>query len=145
MNKFAAKAAKAFCALGLGLALASSVQAATTAADKAIIDRIKPVGSVCVEGDTSCGGAPVAAAAAAARSGEELYKTKCSACHASGVLGAPKFGSSDWSARLKEKGFDTLLQHALNGFNSMPPKGTCADCSDDEIKGAIQYMLDNSK
>ena len=62
MNKFAAKAVKALAALGLGVALASSVQAATS--DEAIIERIKPVGNVCVEGDDSCGGASAAPAAA---------------------------------------------------------------------------------
>jgi cytochrome c5 len=38
-----------------------------------------------------------------------------------------------------------LFEHAIKGFNSMPPKGTCADCSDDEIKGAVKYMVDKSK
>ncbi len=36
---------------------------------------------------------------------------------------------------------DTLLSNALNGFNAMPPRGTCADCSEEEIQAAINYML----
>lgn len=143
MNKFAAKAVKALCALGLGFALASSVQAATD--NEAIAERIKPVGSVCVEGDDSCGGASAApVAAGGARSGEDIYNGKCAACHGSGVLGAPKFGTSEMTERLDAKGMETLLNHAINGFNAMPPKGTCADCSDDEIKSAIEYMLSGS-
>ncbi|WP_027853399.1 c-type cytochrome [Marinobacterium litorale] len=144
MNKFAAKAVKALAALGLGVALASSVQAATS--DEAIIERIKPVGNVCVEGDDSCGGASAAPAAASggARTGESIYNGKCAACHGSGVLGAPKFGTNEMTARLEEKGMETLLTHAINGFNAMPPKGTCADCSDDEIKATIEYMLEGS-
>ncbi|MBV1787800.1 c-type cytochrome [Marinobacterium sp. D7] len=140
MNKFAANAVKALAALGLGLALTSTVQAATS--DEAIIERIKPVGEVCIQGDESCGGAAAAATASTggARSGEEIYNGKCAACHGSGVLGAPKFGTSEMADRLAEKGLDTLLSNALNGINSMPPRGTCADCSDDEIKSAIEYM-----
>lgn len=138
MNKFAVKAAHALCAFGLGLALAGSVQAAT-ASDEAIIERIKPIGQVCIEGDDSCGGAVAAAPAGGARSGEDVYKTSCAACHGTGVLGAPKSGTADWAPRL-EKGIDTLLNHAINGFNAMPPKGTCASCSDDELEAAIHFM-----
>lgn len=143
MNKSAAKAVKALGALGLGLALVSSVQAAN---DEEIIKRITPVGNVCVEGDDTCGSAAAApvGAAAGGRSGENIYSTKCTACHGTGVLGAPKFGTNEMALRLEEKGMDTLLSHALNGFNAMPAKGTCADCSDDEIKSAIEYMLEGS-
>lgn len=145
MNKFAAKAASALCAFGLGMALTVSVQAATSAEEK-IIERIKPIGSVCVEGDENCGGAAAAAPAAAAsggRSGEEIYSSKCTACHATGVLGAPKFGTNEMQLRLDEKGMETLLTHAINGFNAMPPRGTCNDCSDEELQSAIEYMLEN--
>jgi len=84
-------------------------------------------------------------AAMAERSGEELYKTKCSVCHATGVAGAPKFGDAAAWAPRAEKGIDALLATSLTGINAMPPKGTCMDCSDDEMKAAIQYMLDAAK
>ncbi len=139
MNKFAVKAAHALCALGLGLALAGSVQAATSS-DEAIIERIKPLGQVCIAGDDSCGGAAAAApAATAARSGEEVFKASCAACHATGVLNAPKSGTADWEPRVAQ-GMDTLMTHAINGFNAMPPRGTCATCSDDELQAAIKFM-----
>ena len=38
------------------------------------------------------------------------------------------------------KGMDATLQNAINGINAMPPKGTCANCSDDELMAAIKYM-----
>lgn len=145
MNKFAAKAASALCTFGLGMALAVSVQAAASAEEK-IIERIQPIGSVCVEGDENCGGAAAAAPAAGAsggRSGEEIYSGKCAACHTTGVLGAPKFGTNEMQLRLDEKGMDTLLSHAINGFNAMPPRGTCNDCSDEELQAAIDHMLSN--
>jgi cytochrome c5 len=39
------------------------------------------------------------------------------------------------------KGVDGLLATAISGLNAMPPKGTCAACSDEELKVAIEYML----
>lgn len=105
-------------------------------------ENIKPVGAVNV------GSAPVASAAPAAaagpRAGDEIYSAHCAACHGTGVAGAPKFGDSGaWGPRAAQ-GIDTLLSHATHGLNAMPPKGTCADCSDDELKGAIEYMLSKS-
>jgi cytochrome c5 len=37
------------------------------------------------------------------------------------------------------------VTHALHGYNAMPPKGMCPSCSEDEIKAAVHYMVDNSK
>jgi len=122
-----------------GMAIVFSANAAMD--NESIAERLKPVGKVCVEGD-NCGTA--SAAASGPRDAVDIYKSSCSACHGSGVLGAPKFGTADWVARA-EKGIDTLTTHAISGFNSMPPRGTCASCSDDEIKQTIQYMIDNSK
>ena len=111
--------------------------------DRATEERVKPVGSVCVEGE-DCGTA-AAKVAAGPRSGEDVYNGHCAACHGTGAAGAPKFGNAaDWKPRIA-KGEATLLKHALGGFNAMPPKGMCMDCSDDEIKGAIEYMISHSK
>ncbi|EXJ10474.1 c-type cytochrome [Nitrincola nitratireducens] len=144
MNKFVAKAASALCTLGLGVVLATAVNAA---ADRdAIIERIKPHGQICVQGDDTCGtpaAAAVAASSSAGRSGADIYNRSCAACHGSGILGAPKFGDGAMTARLNDHGMDGLMANAINGINAMPPKGTCNDCSDDEIQSTIQYMLDN--
>lgn len=94
--------------------------------------------------------APAAPAApAAARSGKQVYDAACFACHAVGVAGAPKFGDkAAWAPRIAQ-GMDTLVTHAINGFQGqtgvMPPRGTCAACTDDELKAAITYMVDNAK
>jgi cytochrome c5 len=39
----------------------------------------------------------------------------------------------------------TLLQHSINGFNAMPPKGTCFTCSDADLQAAVEYMVGESK
>ncbi len=140
--KLTAKVASVLSILGLSVALSASVNAAT--ADEKIVERIKPAGKVCIEGDDSCGGAVAAASTGGARSGEEVYTASCAACHAIGVAGAPKFGTSEWADR-GAKGIDALLKTAISGINAMPPKGTCATCSDDELKAAIQHMMDSAK
>src|SRR4051812_8261631 len=97
-----------------------------------VAERIRPVAEVNL--GASAGGAQTA------KSGEEVYKTVCMACHAAGVQGAPKFGSrGDWAPRIKA-GQKGLLQSALKGKGAMPPKGGAADLSDADIERAIVYM-----
>lgn len=103
-----------------------------------LIERIKPVGKVQI-----AGAAPAGAAAAGPRSGKEIYTAACTACHAVGVLGAPKTQvAADWQPRLDEKGFDLVWKNAIDGIGAMPPMGTCGDCSEDDIKAAIEYMIE---
>jgi len=119
---------------------AVSAQAAT---NDAIAERLKPVGEVCIQGEEcAAAGAATAAAGGGARSGADVYGKFCTACHGSGLLNSPKTGdSAAWSARADAAGgLDGLLKHAISGINAMPPKGTCGDCSDDELKAAIQHM-----
>lgn len=120
---------------------AVSAQAAT---NDDIAERLKPVGNVCIQGEECAAAGPGAAAAAggAARSGSDVYGKFCTACHGSGLLDAPKTGdTAAWSARAeKDGGLDGLLANAISGINAMPPKGTCADCSDDELMAAIKHM-----
>ena len=117
---------------------------ALTASEQAIVDRIKFKGSVCVAGDPCAGteGAAVAAAAPASmRSGDAVYNAGCAACHTAGAAGAPKTGdTAQWAARV-DQGVDTLTQHAYEGYNAMPAKGLCSDCSEGEIRNAVEYML----
>ncbi|SAK51994.1 cytochrome c family protein [Caballeronia glebae] len=80
------------------------------------------------------------------KSGEEVFKAVCSACHATGTAGAPKFGDAGaWAARIGE-GYDTLLHNALNGKGAMPARGGTSpdDYSDFEIARAVVYMANGS-
>lgn len=75
----------------------------------------------------------------AARSGEEVFKAQCSACHGSGAAGAPKFGDAGaWGPRIA-KGFDALLTSALKGKGNMGPQGG-GDFEDFEIGRGVAYM-----
>ena len=79
------------------------------------------------------------------KDGKTVYNTVCAGCHGAGVLGAPKFGDkAAWAPRIAQ-GMPTLVNHAINGIRSMPPRGGAASLSDDEVKAAVQYMVDGSK
>ena len=128
-----------------GILLATAlVSGIAVANDDEIQARIAPVGSTCMQGD-DCAAAPAPVAAAGPKSGKDVFGSFCTTCHSAGVMGAPKFGdAASWAPHIA-KGKDTLYTHALTGFNSMPAKGMCAACSDDEIKAAVDYMVDGSK
>ncbi len=108
-----------------------------------IAERLKPVGQVCVMGEECKGvGAVAVVAGGAARSADDIIAKHCSACHMPGILGAPKIGDTPaWKARAdKEGGVDAILKTAIAGINAMPAKGTCNDCTDDELRSAIVKM-----
>ncbi|MEE4193178.1 MAG: c-type cytochrome [Halieaceae bacterium] len=132
----------------LAAALSITAFAKTEEQRAAITERIKPHGSVCVAGDTSCGAmTAVAAGGDSVRSGEEVYNAACVACHASGAAGAPKLGDvAAWSDRIS-KGREVLHDSGLNGVagTGMIARGGCMNCSDDEIIAAVDYMVDNSQ
>ena len=104
--------------------------------DAATQTRIQPQGSI-VEGD----GVPVGE-----RKGDKIFAKVCYQCHAadSSTAGSPKIThNADWAPRLAQ-GFDTLFNHALNGFNAMPAKGGQSDLTELELKRAIVYMANQS-
>lgn len=111
-----------------------------------IAERTAPAARVCLEGE-ECGEAAAAAAApaAVAQTPADIYQGKCFACHGTGAAGAPKVGTAgDWEQRVAN-GVDALYANALQGVGAMPPKGMCMDCSDDDIKAVVDYMVENSK
>jgi cytochrome c5 len=119
---------------------ALSAFSATENAD-AVLERLKHPASVCVMGDPCSDNVGKAPVAAVARTGDQVYNGACAACHATGAAGAPKTGDSGaWAARV-EKGMETLVKHVINGYNAMPARGLCADCSDQEIADSVAYMV----
>jgi cytochrome c5 len=111
--------------------------------DSATLERIKPIGEVRI--DNSASVASSSTTEQSERSTEEIYNTKCQSCHSSGVMGAPKYASlEDWTPRI-ELGIDKLTLSAIAGKGGMPERGACMDCSDNEIKLTVQYMIDSTK
>jgi cytochrome c5 len=101
--------------------------------------------------------APIAATAAAAPAvavvaaggdsskGKALYDVACTACHAAGIAGAPKFGDKvAWAPRAKE-GVPHLVEAVIKGKGAMPAKGGKPDATEADIKAAVEYMLASAK
>jgi cytochrome c5 len=103
----------------------------TPLADQEIRDRIKPIGlSLAVDPN----------APHIDKTGEAVYAEVCSGCHETGALGSPKFkDKTEWGKRIT-KGYETLLSHALNGFNKMPAHGGEPDLSDLEVARGLVHM-----
>lgn len=77
------------------------------------------------------------------KSGEQVFKAQCSACHTTGAAGAPKFGdAAAWSPRVKT-GFDALYNSAMKGKGAMGAQGG-GDLADFEIARAVVYMANGS-
>ncbi len=100
--------------------------------EKAIAERIQKVGSV-----------EIRDANRALKSGEEVFKAQCTACHTAGVAGAPKVGDAGaWGPRIAT-GYDALLTSALKGKGAMGAQGG-GDFEELEIGRAVVYMANGS-
>ena len=78
---------------------------------------------------------------------EQKYMASCFACHSTGAAGAPKVGDGmavEWEPRL-EKGLDAVVANTVNGLNTMPAKGLCFDCTDDDLRAIVEYMIETSQ
>ena len=79
------------------------------------------------------------------RSGEEIFRGFCRSCHTSRIIKAPNIGDSQaWKARI-DQGNDKLLEHVINGYRGMPERGTCSNCSVDELRETIKYIVSKSR
>lgn len=130
----------------------------TTSAEEyreSVADRLRPMGQVYLPGEEHQANEPVVAEAAAAEpvdaalSGPQVYNEACIACHGSGIGGAPMItDAQNWAARIAQ-GTDLLYQHAIEGYTGqsgyMPPKGARLDLSDEEVTGAVDYMLSEAQ
>lgn len=119
----------------VGLVLSEHGTDSAALEPKAVAARIQPVGSVEVVD---------ANAPKVVKSGEEVVKAVCGACHLTGAAGAPKVGDkAGWAPRLG-MGLDGLVKSSIKGKNAMPPRGGVLDLSDTELARAIVFMANQS-
>ncbi|NIO40155.1 MAG: cytochrome c5 family protein, partial [Burkholderiales bacterium] len=100
------------------------------ASEKAVAKRLEPAGAagVVAKADTSASGPDA---------GEQLFNTVCQACHEAGVAGAPKTGdTAAWKPRIAQ-GIEALYSSAINGKNTMPPKGGAIKASNSDVEAAV--------
>ena len=114
-------------------------------------DRVAAIGQINVavakEESTSdeAASVEVTPVAPTAVDGKQVYDAGCVVCHGAGIAGAPRVGDSGaWADRIGA-GLDTLVAHAINGFQGsqgmMPAKGGNPSLSDEEIEAAVEYMV----
>ena len=119
----------------------------TVAADKALAERIKPVGEVIVSRQVM--NSLIPSANAAGDKGKATYDASCAVCHAAAIAGAPKLGDkAAWKERIA-KGNDAMYANSINGFQGkagfMPAKGGNAALADADVKAAVDYMVKAAK
>ena len=120
----------------------------------AVSERLEPFGKVNMPGDDLTQSPQSAPASmpepvAATLTGPQVYNEACIACHGSGIGGAPMINNPEaWAPRIAQ-GLDTLRQHAVEGYTGssgyMPPKGGRLDLSDEEVYGAVDYMVSEAE
>lgn len=103
--------------------------------EESIANRIKPVASFALVD---------ANAPKVMKTGQQVYDSTCAACHNAGVAGAPKLGDKAAWAPYIANGYETLVKHAINGINAMPPKGGNPSLSDFEVARAVVLMANQS-
>ena len=107
---------------------ANKPEAGSDNSDRAVAQRIQKVGVV-----------EIRDANRPLKSGEEVYKAQCIACHGTGAAGSPKFGDvAAWAPRIAT-GYDALLHSALKGKGAMGAQGG-GDFEDIEVGRAVVYM-----
>ncbi|OGO93344.1 MAG: hypothetical protein A3F41_01385 [Coxiella sp. RIFCSPHIGHO2_12_FULL_44_14] len=80
--------------------------------------------------------------------GKKIFHEYCAACHAQQPeidIHAPRFGDhATWSA-FKALGSEKLFQWTTQGHGAMPARGGCFECSDEQLKAAIRYLISGTK
>ncbi|MHB1947481.1 MAG: c-type cytochrome [Gammaproteobacteria bacterium] len=82
------------------------------------------------------------------KAGEKIFKEFCGSCHNKKPLidiHAPRIGDKKIWQGLQQVGMSTLLNITIKGAGAMPARGGCFECSDEQLRLAIQYILDESK
>ena len=131
--------------------------------------RTAPVGRVRVAGQTGMdetaamttetvalsGSETSAAPQSSQNTGQRVYNSLCFTCHGSesgagGLPNIPHFGdAAAWSGRIAQ-GSALLYERALNGFTGnsgipMPARGGNPNLSDDEIRAAVDFIVEHSQ
>jgi cytochrome c5 len=99
------------------------------------------VAAIAIAAALAIGGVLAGEPATKTRSADDILNQYCNVCHTTGWNGAPLNGDrTEWQPRLGT-GFEAMFKNAKQGFNNMPPMGTCLDCTDEELTAAIRKML----
>jgi len=110
--------------------------------------KTRKMGTGIVLSTITCAWMAVMSAPLHAADGAAVYEKSCKMCHSTGMGNAPKVGDVDAWKALIAKGREELYDNAINGINvkgMMPARGGNSSLSDDEVKAAVDHMLELSE
>lgn len=77
--------------------------------------------------------------------GKQIYTHFCANCHAKKPLipvNAPTIGEKKaWAPYTTNQTINQMIKIIDTGIGAMPPRGGCFECSDNDLKAAITFML----
>ena len=86
---------------------------------------------------------------ACSSAGESLYTANCSGCHDTGRANTPPFSNTTYWQQRRALPYDQLLQHSIQGYTGSygihPPRGGYPAMTDEEVKLAMDYLLERSQ
>lgn len=131
--------------LTLTLALLSGIAFASHNTPEALEERTAPEGKLNIVEPGELAGA----ATDGPMDAETVHNTVCAACHGAGIAGAPATGDAEaWAARI-EQGIEVLVAHAIEGYQGeaglMPARGGNPNLSDEEVRAAVEFMVQASQ
>ena len=81
--------------------------------------------------------------------GQQIFEENCARCHDSffgGFFGgAPRIGKQKAWKDIIPEGKNSMLQNTIDGKGRMKKRGGCEDCSDDDLRAAIDYIIEQSQ
>lgn len=79
--------------------------------------------------------------------GQKIFKQFCTSCHGNPPIidiKAPHIGDKkSWQIR-RQMGMQTLMKITTMGVGAMPARGGCFECSDNQLRETIRYILNAS-
>ena len=77
--------------------------------------------------------------------GKTIFEKSCIVCHQDGLDGAAQLTDKDRWIEYRAKDLEILVQHVHDGYaghyGTMSPKGKCMECSKDDLRDAIFFMM----
>lgn len=77
-----------------------------------------------------------------ARPGEAIYKLVCAGCHDTGAAGAQRLDQPERWNPVLSKPREAVYENVIRGINSMPARGLCDSCTDEQLRQTTDYMIE---
>ena len=77
--------------------------------------------------------------------GKDVYESVCASCHNAGIAGAIKLSDkATWKKHIHH-GIDHMVESVIKGKGAMPARGGDPNLTDEEIKAAVNYIVEQTQ